>query len=199
MNDILTCTTQGWQPVIGDPSWRGWATVLIYLAVMLLAALVARRAPFPDRSRRRERLFWIVVAVLMAGLAINKQLDLQSALTVAGRCAAKAQGWYGNRRMAQALFLMMIAVGGLLALIALLRLLRGTWSRSALPILGMCFVTAFVLMRAVGFHHFDRMLGIPMLGVRANTVLEWTGPLLIGAVSLWLIGGRGRGAMKAGG
>jgi hypothetical protein len=190
MNEILTCTTDRWQPVIGDPSWRGWATVLIYLAVMGLAVMVARRAPFPGRSRGRERLFWIVVAVLMGLLAINKQLDLQSALTVAGRCAAQAQGWYQNRRLVQALFLMIIAVGAGITLIALLRLLRGTWSRSALPILGLCFVMGFVLMRAVGFHHFDRMLGIPMLGVRANTVLEWTGPLLIGTVALWLLARR---------
>jgi hypothetical protein len=42
-------------------------------------------------------------------------------------------------------------------------------------------------MRAVGFHHLDRILPIPVLGVRANTVLEWTGPLLIGAAAVWLL------------
>jgi len=44
-------------------------------------------------------------------------------------------------------------------------------------------------MRAVGFHHFDRILGMPVVGLRANTALEWTGPLLIMGSALWL--GRG--------
>lgn len=187
MGDILNCTMDGWSPVIGDPTWTGWATVLVYLSVMVLAALLARRAPFPARSLSRERLFWMVIALLMMALALNKQLDLQSALTMAGRCAAKAQGWYADRRQVQGVFLMLIAAGGLMALGTLMWLLRGTWSRSALPVLGLCFVLAFVLMRAVGFHQFDQMLGIPMMGVRANAVLEWIGPLIIGGTALRLL------------
>jgi len=187
MSDVLSCTTHSWSPGIGDPTWTGWSTVLVYLSVMVLAAMLARRAPFPAYSLTRERLFWMVIALLLMALALNKELDLQSALTAIGRCAAKAQGWYEDRRQVQGAFLMLIAAGGLVALGILLWLLRGTWSRSALPVLGLCFLMAFVLMRAVGFHQFDQMLGIPMMGVRANVVLEWIGPLLIGATAVRLL------------
>ncbi|HMO06041.1 MAG TPA: isopropylmalate isomerase [Paracoccaceae bacterium] len=195
MRGILACTLETWRPVIGDPGWQGWTTVAVYAATALLALALARAAPFPRASRGRERAFWGLVAVLMAALAVNKQLDLQSALTAAGRCTALAQGWYEGRRPVQAAFLIAIAGLGLVLLAVLLAVLRGTWARSALPVAGLVFVTGFVMMRAVGFHGFDAMLGLPVpgtvpgtvLGLRANTLLEWTGPVLIAATALVLL------------
>lgn len=172
------CVLSRWQPVIGDPSWQGWATVLVYLATAALA-LMASRAAFPAATARQERAFWILVLLLLAGLAINKQLDLQSALTAAGRCLARAQGWYDQRRLVQMAFLAGLAGLALVFLTALLRILRGSGPRNLLPVLGLVFVCTFVLMRAVGFHHADRLLGLPVLGLRANTALEWAGPVLI--------------------
>jgi hypothetical protein len=40
---------------------------------------------------------WATISILFLGLGINKQLDLQSALTEAGRILAIEQGWYGPR------------------------------------------------------------------------------------------------------
>ncbi|MCE8442687.1 isopropylmalate isomerase, partial [Rhodovulum sulfidophilum] len=125
--------------------------------------------------------------LVLLGLAINKQLDLQSALTATGRCLAKLQGWYGQRRAVQTEFIAAIGTLSLLSLIGLLWLLRGTLRRSAPAIVGLCFVSGFVLIRAAGFHHFDHLLGMPtLLSVRANMVLELTGPLLIAAAALAL-------------
>lgn len=184
---MIDCVLARWQPVIGDPTWQGWATVLVYLATMGLAlAAVGRMGP-ADGRRTRERIFWLVTALVMAALAVNKQLDLQSALTAAGRCLAQAQGWYDRRRPVQIGFLAGLAVLALVFLGVLLKLLKGSLSRSILPVVGLVFVCAFVLMRATGFHHADRLLGLPVLGLRTNTVLEWTGPLLIslGAVRIF--------------
>lgn len=188
---MLDCVLSRWQPVIGDPTWQGWATVLVYLATAFLA-FQASRAAFPAATAGRERAFWILTLLLLAGLALNKQLDLQSALTAAGRCMARAQGWYGQRRLVQLGFLLGLASLALILLVALLRMLRGSWSRSALPVLGLVFVCTFVLMRAVGFHHADRLLGLPILGLRTNTALEWAGPALIslGALRLFRLSAR---------
>jgi peptidoglycan/LPS O-acetylase OafA/YrhL len=49
-------------------------------------------------------------------------------------------------------------------LVMLLRLLRGSWMRNALPVLGLVFVCIFVMMRAVGFHHADQLLGLRSWG-----------------------------------
>ena len=179
MGAIIDCAATRWQPGIGDPTWQGWATVLLYLVVAALALRTAGQGLFPATSYRRERVFWLAVSGIMLALAVNKQLDLQSALTAVGRCAARAQGWYQDRRLVQTGFLAAIAVAAILLLLALLRLLRGTLPRTGLAVVGLVFVSGFVLMRAVGFHHFDRMLGIPVVGVRANFVLESVGPILI--------------------
>ncbi|MBK4218117.1 isopropylmalate isomerase [Paracoccus caeni] len=186
---LLHCVTEYWRPVIGDPGWQGWSTVLLYLLTSILAFRVTLLAPFPTASRGRERLFWLLIAVLMAALAVNKQLDLQSALTALGRCLARAQGWYNDRRYVQLAFLIVLAGMALVFLLAMLALMRHSLRRSAVPALGLAFTCGFVLMRAVGFHHFDRILGMPVVGLRANTALEWTGPLLIMGSALWL--GRG--------
>ena len=152
--------------------------MLLYGTTAVLA-FRASRVNFPLATAERERIFWILILLLLGALAINKQLDLQSALTAAGRCLAHAQGWYGQRRPVQMAFLAGLAVMAVIFLVMLLRLLRDSWMRNALPVLGLVFVCTFVLMRAVGFHHADRLLGLPVLGLRANTALEWAGPALI--------------------
>ena len=184
---MIDCVLARWQPVIGDPTWQGWATVLVYLTTVGLALAAAGQPGPADGHRTRERIFWLVTALVMAALAVNKQLDLQSALTAAGRCLAQAQGWYDRRRPVQIGFLAGLAILALVFLGVLLKLLKGSLLRSILPVVGLVFVCAFVLMRATGFHHADRLLGLPVLGMRANTVLEWTGPLLIslGAVRVF--------------
>lgn len=192
MTSILNC--MGWRPGIGDPTWEGWVIVALYAGVAVLAFAARGRAGFPVASRLRERSFWLVVGLAMAALAINKQLDLQTALTDAGRCAAKAQGWYQGRRAAQAGFLLTIAALAVLFLGAMLRLLRGTLRRTGPAALGLAFVLGFVLMRAVGFHHFDRFIGMPILGLKANTLLEAAGPLLITLGALLATPRRTRGA-----
>ena len=118
---------------------------------------------------------------------MNKQLDLQSALTATGRCLAKMQGWYEERRTVQKDFLFGLATLSAVFLVAILALLRGSWSRTGLAVIGLVFVCGFVMMRAVGFHHFDKMLGVPVMGIRANGILEWTGPVLIAISGVMLL------------
>jgi hypothetical protein len=184
---MLDCVLARWQPGIGDPTWQGWATVLVYLTAGVLALYASQTAlPAAAAARVRERVFWNLIWLVLVALAVNKQLDLQSALTAAGRCLAQAQGWYDQRRLVQIGFLMGLAALALVFLTMLLVLLRGSLSRSALPIMGFVFVCTFVLMRAIGFHDADQLLGMPVLGWRANTILEWIGPALIslGAIRL---------------
>lgn len=187
MDNLGACVFASWQPGIGDPTLLGWLTVMLYALAAGLAFRVAGLAAFPPETRRRERGFWIIVGILMMLLAVNKQLDLQSALTATGRCLAKMQGWYEDRRAVQKDFLFALAALSAVFLVAILALLRGSWSRTGLAVIGLVFVCGFVMMRAVGFHHFDKMLGVPVMGIRANGILEWTGPILIAVSGLMLL------------
>lgn len=180
LGDITGCTSATWQPAIGDPTILGWLTVLAYGLAALGCVLAVRRP-----GRVRLRLFWGGLAVLLALLCVNKQLDLQSALTAFARCAAQIQGWYDTRRGIQ------IAVIAVFALVALLLVALLSWRLrhdvgeiwSAL--IGVWLLLSFVLIRAAGFHKVDALINIDVGFVTVNALLEMGGIFLIlaGAVA----------------
>ena len=122
--------------------------VATYLLAAAVAAMVAKAGPFPAQSRRKERLFWCVISAMMIGLALNKQLDLQSYMTAVARCAAQLQGWYANRRIFQVSVIAGLVVGMVIAGGLLFVAMRGTWRRSFLPLVGL--VVRHLLRRRAG-------------------------------------------------
>ena len=182
MDGALACSLRKWSPQIGDPTLMGWLTVAAYAAAACLALVAALSVPREAPARGGERAFWLAAALALAFLSVNKQLDLQSFLTAYGRCLSQAQGWYEERRAVQrnAILLLIwtcLASGALLAW-ALRRTLRRTW----LGLAGLVAVAAFVLVRAVGFHHVDALIGIRLGDARMNWVLE------LGGISLFAAG-----------
>jgi hypothetical protein len=128
-----------------------------------------------------------MLAVLMLFLAINKQLDLQSAGTAVARCMAEAQGWYGARRDVQVTVILSLAAAAVAFGLICLWLLRSALARNGAAVAGLAFVLGFVLIRAVGFHHMDRLIGVSLLGVRMNWVFELSGLILISLNALWFL------------
>jgi hypothetical protein len=190
MNAIWSCTFREWEIGIGDPGWGGWLIVVLYALTGLVACVVASRAVFPEPSRRRERAFWYLLAASMLLLALNKQLDLQTLLTDAGRCLSQIQGWYETRRIVQAGFILGVLVGMLFLLAVIWRALRGTLARNGLAVVGLVFVLGFVIMRAAGFHHMDGLINMQIKAIRLNWVLEMIGPLFILAGGFWALRAR---------
>jgi hypothetical protein len=164
-----------WTPGIGDPTFAGWATVVLYFVAFGLCARALRNT----RMEGVERSFWAAVTLLLGALGINKQLDLQTLFTQLARSLAWRQGWYEQRREAQILFAAAAVCVGLVAAAFLLWLMR----RSAIPtrivIVGCCLLIVFVLVRALSFHHFDRFIGYDILGVRMNWAFEIGGILIV--------------------
>jgi hypothetical protein len=187
---VSTLADGRWHPGIGDPNVTGWVTVLAYGAAMVLGALCAAREPAGDPRRR----VWAAVAMSMALLGVNKQLDLQSWFTEVGRDMAHAQGWYASRQTAQVLFIATLASVGLIGLWWLGRALRGLGSELRWVGAGLVLLTVFVVIRATSFHHVDRWLHLELAGsVRLNAVLELGGiGIIAGAAAARLrrLGGR---------
>ena len=181
---LMACVSHTWSPGIGDPDVTGWLTVVAYSVCGFLAIAVLAKG----QIGRRGRWLWRIIAVAMVLLAINKQLDLQSALTAAGRCVAQMQGWYGERRGVQVLFIKsLLTLFGVLMVFGLIAL-RRELGQNLLALLGMILVGGFVALRAVGFHHFDALISASAFEVRYNTWFELSGLVLItaGAVQrLW--------------
>jgi len=181
---LFECATQHWSAGLGDPHLMGWVTVGVYA---LAAVLTARRAivgQFPAESRKRERLFWALSAILLGLLAVNKQLDLQTLLTEMGRCAARAQGWYEDRQIVQRWFIMGVIVAGTVLVGWLALVMRRTLRRTGLAVLGLGLVCTFVAVRAAGFHNVDILIGTEVAGLRMNWLLELPGPTLVAIAAL---------------
>jgi hypothetical protein len=169
-----------WRPTIGDPSFMGWFTVAAYGLGAVLAALASwRLAGSNEKTQRREKWVWLVVAVVMAFLCVNKQLDLQSLLTDIGRVLSRQEGWYEQRRGFQRLFV----VGVLAAAVGFggwsIWRFREFWKSHKLLAGGMLFLLTFIVVRAISFHHFDVVISTRVLGVRMNWVFELTGIFLV--------------------
>lgn len=201
-----------WRPGIGDPTVFGWATVAAYL----LAAAFCGWAAVQERRRRWDvpeiprspvfwrsgvtdgarsiaparttgPLFWWLLAALLLALGVNKQLDLQSALTTIGRRVAREQGWYEGRAAIQKAFVAGVAAVGVAALGVGAVVFRRAIGRRPLAALGALFVVVFVVVRAASFHHVDRFLATEVSGLRWNWILELGGiGLIIASVTTHL-------------
>lgn len=192
MQTTLTCAFAQWSPGLGDNNLMGWLTVVVYLMAGLAAGRVARRLTAVDPVTRRERRFWVITAVLLLLLAINKQLDLQSLLTMLARCHAQLSGWYDVRRAVQEVFIWLVAAGAVVTLGLMTLLLRGILGRVWLALVGLGFVCAFVVIRAASFHNVDVLLGSTAAGIKLNWLLELPGPILVALVAWRRVSGLSR-------
>lgn len=188
LTELINCVLADWSPTLGDPTVMGWVTVAGYLLATVLAVVVF------VRQSGRQRVFWLGLSCLLLALAINKQLDLQSALTAAGRCLAKAQGWYDQRQAVQLQFILIIAGTSLVAACIIAWLMRRELIHIWLGLLGLTILLAFIVIRAAGFHHFDAFIGFQIGGIRMNWILELGGIAAISfnALHLLLRGRKGK-------
>lgn len=176
-----------WSPGIGDPTLAGWITVGLYLVA---AAFVARVLRGRRASGPRERWFWVGLFGCLLLLGVNKQLDLQSALTELGRIVLRQHQLYDSRREVQRVFIEAIAVTGLAAGLALAWLVRGTPAATRVALGGAVALILFVVVRATSFHRIDLLIGARLLGMRLNSILEMGSLLVITAGAHWRHGAR---------
>jgi hypothetical protein len=140
-----------WRPGIGDPTIGGWVTVVLYFLACVSCWTTA--GVVYDRAGQGDMYAWRAISVAFFALGINKQLDLQTALTEWGRILAFAGGWYEQRQIVQVYFIIGVTVVSLIAALALLFWARRSPVQTWLAILGSIFVLGYVLIRAASFHH----------------------------------------------
>jgi len=168
----------GWHAGIGDPTLIGWITVAAYF---LAAFLTFRAAKSSDVIReRRQKFFWLVLSVILVLLGINKQLDLQTLLTLTMRKLAIYEGIYEKRRVLQAFFIVIVALCGAAGFMIMSRLAKSRAPEVKLGLAGLFFLIVFIVIRAASFHHIDAFLKHDIGGFRMNWVLELGGISLIG-------------------
>jgi hypothetical protein len=184
---LVQVDPQTWEPGIGDPTVLGWLTVVAYFYAAWLC-LQAYRSARSLRAPGRLTAAWSLLTLLMIALGFNKQLDLQTLLTVVARRWALRGGWYERRRTVQVEFIETLAVCGVAALTAGAWLMRRHLREIGLAGFGAIFIVVFVLVRAASFHHVDSFLHAGPGGLRMNWILELGGIALIGVGALRFLG-----------
>jgi hypothetical protein len=173
-----------WYIGIGDPTLIGWLTVLAYFVTAFLCLLCARKINKSAKNPSKylsHHWWWYFLAIMMLLLGINKQLDLQSWLTITGKEIAQVQGWYEQRRQVQALFIACIVSIFICSSVVISQIIEFPQPINWLSVLGFLFLGSFVVIRAVSFHGIDYFLGFSLVGLKMNWLLELTG---IGAICL---------------
>ena len=108
---------QRWTPGLGDNTPIGWFTVGIYAISTALSTALSAALAWRELREGEFGVFWLVLAVLLFVLGVNKQLDLQSWLTQFGRDSALSQGWYEQRQRVQIGVIVSMVLGASLALL----------------------------------------------------------------------------------
>ena len=170
------CVFERWSPQIGDPTAVGWLTFAAYAVAGLLCLL-----SFARSDTQAIRRFGKVTGVVLLLLMVNKQLDLQSALTAFGRCLSQAQGWYEDRRMVQAVFIGVVLVGSSVTGALIFAAMRRHVNQLTLALAGVIVLLIFITVRAVGFHHIDDLIDARIFSTRMIWILEPIGIALIAA------------------
>jgi hypothetical protein len=119
----------------------------------------------------------MLIIILLLGF--NKQLDLQIWLTAFGKSLAKSQGWYGDRRLIQALFFGVLAgFTSILGAVVVLTL-RPAIKHNILTSLGLFLLAGFVIIRAAFFHHMEIFHSVEYVRSAVNWILEIGGALCV--------------------
>jgi len=165
-----------WSPGIGDPSAMGWLTVVLYFYAAYRCFRLARGRNV--KLVRREATVWWLFTVALVALGVNKQLDLQTALTEIGRILAREQGWYEQRQTVQTEFIGLVGLLGLVSIASLGLMMQRMPAATRAAMGGGVLLVAFVAIRAASFHHVDRLIGRRLFGMKFNWMLE------IGSISI---------------
>jgi len=161
----------------------GWAKLVVAAVKEIRASFVALGSDPNRKSQIANRkflpTFWFVLCGVLVFLGFNKQLDLQTCFTQVGRDMAKSEGWYENRRIVQAIFLLVLSLLGVATVAASWWYIHGAWRRYRLAFYGILFLITFVIVRATSFHHIDIFLQSTFGGIAFNHILEVGGILFI--------------------
>ncbi len=181
-----------WPPFPGDPTLLGWTATAGYALAAWLCVRAGRQAQAKesvhhdddDASRRTQQIFWFSIALLMAAMGLNKQLDLQTLLTNISKEVAHAQGWYEHRRIVQAAFASTLALVIATVMGLVLWKTRRLYADHITALFGLGLLAGFVVLRAVHFTRTDELLGIGLSASRGKWALELGGIVCI-ALCAW--------------
>ena len=168
-----------------EPATSGWLLEIIYVVVSVSCWKTARKLALNQACAFHEYRVWQTIAILFVALCISKQLDLETALTEAGRAIAFSEGWYKQRQVVQLAFVMLVTLSSIIAGIIFLMWARNAPLSMLLALIGAAFVMTYLMLRAVSFHPVDQFIAGQILGLSWNWILQIGGIGVVLMASEW--------------
>lgn len=180
--ESIGCGARDWWAFAGDPLISGSVFMLSYgLAAWQILRVAAR-------SDGRERQYWRLCGWLFAFQVLNTNLDLHGMIFTTGRCLAKAQGWYEDRREVQMWLLFGLAMLIVLVLLLVLTLFARNIFGDLILTTGMVIALGFTLVKGINFHGLERYYAGLYGPFRGADLIELSGialALLSALARLW--------------
>ena len=170
--------TLGWQPQWDNPDLRGWSVVAAYVIAAGCCARAAHALRKLEPDAKRDSAVWLLLALCLLLLGINKQLNLQTLLLALARRAMLAAGWEEKRRLGHLVFSAVLTVAGLALIWRLRSRCRRFFARNRWVFTGVVVLVVFVLIRAASINHIFEWAGIQRKDEHDDK--DWTWILEIG-------------------
>ena len=168
----IRCGVDDWSAFAGDPMLSG---TIFMVGYGVTAWMMFRAVRF---ERGRERIFWRLCGLLFVFQVANTHLDLHGLVWTTGRCLAKAQGWYEQRREVQVFLLAWLAmVAGVILLAVLVTFLRNILGNLLLT-LGVVTAVGFTVVKGINYHGLDQIYGGWVGPFRVADFIEFSGVVL---------------------
>lgn len=168
-----------WTLSVGDPTVGGWITAVLYIVAAVGAFMVYRRQGLFSDQVKRQRCLWLLFALALLFLGLNKQLDLHVLFIEKARELALWQGWYDKRRLVQVGFIKTSAALSVLLVATFCYLYRRVYRAHWLAIAGLCLLAAYAIIRVTLFQTPDVLWWHFRFGFQVNWLLECIGLVLI--------------------
>jgi uncharacterized membrane protein YhdT len=155
MNCLLSFLSE-WLSRSGDTTFWSWVITLLYAITIVVAVYYVVKIKGKESSDKR--FLWICISLFLIGMGINKQLDLQILLTMAGSFIAEHLGWYEYRRFIQKIFTISLiiclsAAGGMI-LFRVRKIIR----QSIVELSGVAILVFFAVIRAGSINHLNKAI-----------------------------------------
>jgi hypothetical protein len=176
MNRLLSFLSE-WLSRSGDTTFWSWVITFLYAITMGFAVYYVVK--IKGKESGDKRFLWICISLFLIGMGINKQLDLQIVLTMAGSFIAEHQGWYEQRRLIQKIFtigfLIGISAAGGVILFRIRRIIR----QSIVELAGVAILVFFAVIRAGSINHLNKAIVFEQEKVSHIHGLEFLGLAVI--------------------
>jgi hypothetical protein len=176
MNKAISFLSE-WLSRSGDTTFWSWVITLLYAITMVVAVYYVVKIKGTESSDKR--FLWICISIFLFGMGINKQLDLQILLTMAGSFIAEHLGWYEYRRLIQKIFtigfLIVISAAGGVILFRIRRIIR----QSIVELSGVAILVFFAIIRAGSINHLNKAIVFEQEKVSHIHGLEFLGLAVI--------------------